>query len=120
MPDAGLVILTLGEATSRRTETPADWPVRPARSCATAASVEDPVGIGTAFLQSGAGALLVSLWKVEDDATAELMQAFYKRWIEDGGESRVRALRVAKLALIAGHGGSAPRRWAPFVLIGPR
>jgi CHAT domain-containing protein len=77
---------------------------------------EDPVGMATAFLHAGAGALLVSLWKVEDEATAALMKAFYRRWLGDG-KSRAAAFREAKLELLRG-GFAQPRQWAAFVLVG--
>ena len=79
---------------------------------------DDPVGIATAFLHCGAGALLVSLWKVEDAATAELMRLFYDNWIRKG-RARVDALRQAKLAMLKGK-YSHPRQWAAFVFIGDR
>ena len=77
---------------------------------------DDPVSISTAFLHSGAGALLVSLWKVEDDATALLMEKFYSKWIREGS-SKARALREAKLELSRG-AFTHPRQWGAFVLIG--
>lgn len=77
---------------------------------------DDTVSIGTAFLHAGAGALLASLWKVEDAATSALMQAFYRKWIHDG-KDKVEALREAKLALLAG-AFAHPRQWGSFVLIG--
>ena len=79
---------------------------------------DDPVGLATAFLHCGAGALLVSLWKVEDAATAELMSLFYDHWIRHGRD-RVDALRQAKLAMLKGK-YSHPRQWAAFVFIGDR
>ena len=79
---------------------------------------DDPVGLATAFLHCGAGALLVSLWKVEDAATAELMRLFYDNWIRHGRE-RVDALRQAKLAMLKGK-YSHPRQWAAFVFVGDR
>ena len=79
---------------------------------------DDPVGLATAFLHCGAGALLVSLWKVEDAATAELMSLFYDNWIRHGRE-RVEALRQAKLAMLKGK-FSHPRQWAAFVFVGDR
>src|SRR5262249_6543531 len=45
---------------------------------------DDTVSIGTAFLHSGASSLLVSLWKVEDRATAALMKSFYRKWVQEG------------------------------------
>ncbi len=79
---------------------------------------DDPVGIATAFLHCGAGALLVSLWKVEDEATAELMKLFYEQWIRNGRD-RVDALRQAKLAMLKGK-YRHPRQWAAFVFVGDR
>jgi CHAT domain-containing protein len=81
---------------------------------------DDPVGIGTAFLHSGARALLVSLWKVEDEATAALMAAFYKRWLSSEDGNRARALREAKLHLLREGRFVRPAQWAAFVLIGLR
>ena len=63
-------------------------------------------------------ALLVSLWKVEDEATAELMKLFYEQWIRNGRD-RVDALRQAKLAMLKGK-YRHPRQWAAFVFVGDR
>ncbi len=81
---------------------------------------EDPVGLGAAFLHCGAGALLVSLWKVEDQATAEVMKLFYRSWLSGAGMTRAQALREAKLALLRDEKYRRPRQWAAFVMIGPR
>jgi len=81
---------------------------------------EDPVGIGASFLHCGAGALLVSLWKVEDQATAEVMKNFYGSWLSGGGMTRAQALREAKLALLRNGKYRRPRQWAAFIMIGPR
>ena len=77
---------------------------------------QDPVGIGAAFLHGGASALLVSLWKVEDLATAQLMKTFYANWMEQGMDG-AEALRQAKLAMLRGPLGR-PRQWAAFVYVG--
>jgi CHAT domain-containing protein len=79
---------------------------------------DDPAGLATAFLHAGAASLLVSLWKVEDAATAELMKTFYRKWIDEG-KDRVAALREAKLELARG-AFPHPRQWSAFVLIGDR
>ena len=60
--------------------------------------------------------MLVSLWKVEDEATATLMATFYRKWIGEG-KSKAQSLREAKLEMAAGP-FSHPRQWAAFVLIG--
>ncbi len=77
---------------------------------------DDTVSIGTAFLHAGTPSLLVSLWKVEDEATAELMKSFYNHWIRGGKEKRL-ALRESKLELLA-RGYAHPRQWGAFVLVG--
>ena len=77
---------------------------------------DDTVSIGAAFLHAGAGALLASLWKVEDQATAALMRAFYERWVGEKND-KVHSLRQAKLALLRGE-FRHPRQWSSFVLIG--
>ncbi len=81
---------------------------------------EDPVGIGTAVFHTGAEALLVSLWKVEDQSTSKLMKTFYRKWIEEGVTNRAQALREAKLALLRDEARTVPRLWAAFILVGPR
>lgn len=77
---------------------------------------EGLVGFSRAFLSAGARNLLVSLWRVEDQSTADLMVAFYRRLLQ--GEPPAQALREAKLQLIAEERWLEPYYWAPFVLIG--
>ncbi|MGQ9592714.1 MAG: CHAT domain-containing protein, partial [Planctomycetota bacterium] len=77
---------------------------------------DDTVSVSTAFLHAGARALLVSLWKVEDRATALLMASFYRKWLGEGRD-KARSLREAKLELVAGE-FSRPRFWSAFVLMG--
>jgi CHAT domain-containing protein len=78
---------------------------------------EGLVGLTGAFLQAGAQQVLVSLWDVSDDATAELMSRFYGGllWEELPPEE---ALRQAQLALLAEPRWQAPYHWAGFVLYG--
>ena len=91
---------------------------------------EGVVGLSYPFLQAGARSLLVSLWKVDDQATALLMERFYKNWLRRGHDSReaavskTRALREAKRWLRnyedeAGERPYAhPYYWSAFVLLG--
>ncbi len=77
---------------------------------------EGLVGITRAFLYAGARSLMVSLWKVADISTPELMLRFY-RGVE-AGEPEADALRNAKLHLIASRRFAHPSYWSPFILLG--
>lgn len=78
---------------------------------------EGVVGLSRAFLASGAGSVVASLWAVSDESTAELMKSFYDRML---GKKRPagRALNEARLALIESDKYSHPFYWSPFVVTG--
>jgi CHAT domain-containing protein len=75
-------------------------------------------GIARAFLFAGTPRVVVSLWNVNDVATADLMKAFYGRMT--AGVPPAQALREAKVKMIRSKivGYRDPYLWAPFVLIG--
>ncbi|MBK6735576.1 MAG: CHAT domain-containing protein [bacterium] len=84
---------------------------------------EGLVGFAHAFLQAGAKSLLVSLWKVDDRATALLMTRFYENlWQQQ--MSKVAALREAKQWLrdyrdtLGQRPYANPGYWSGFVLVG--
>lgn len=77
---------------------------------------EGLIGLARAFLYAGASRVAVSLWRVEDTATAELMPRFYRHLADQ--PSTTAALRAAKLELIRGGAFSHPAYWASFILIG--
>jgi CHAT domain-containing protein len=58
----------------------------------------------------------VSLWSVDDDATAKLMTYFYQPLVKEGAEYAM-ALSEAKRKMLA-TGSEHPYFWAPFVLLG--
>ena len=60
---------------------------------------------------------MASLWKVDDEATSELMAAFY-RGMFTRGLTPAAALREAQLQLLKTSGWSHPFYWAGFVLQG--
>ena len=68
------------------------------------------------FLFSGATNLVVSLWKIDDKSTAELMVEFYKNILNS--QSYSQALRQAKLKLIRNPLTAFPNLWSGFVLLG--
>jgi CHAT domain-containing protein len=77
---------------------------------------EGLIGLTRAFLYAGTPSVAVSLWKVEDRSTAELMTRFY-RHLKDG-RTKAEALRQAQLELIDDGRYAHPYYWAPFVLVG--
>ena len=79
-------------------------------------SSEGVVGIARAFLFAGARSVVASLWAIDDEATMEFMKSFYQHL--RGGESTSTALQRAMKCLRNSNNFSAPKYWAPFVLIG--
>ena len=72
-------------------------------------------GLSEAFRRAGTDSLVVSLWSVDDRATAVFMGRFYRRLA--AGDPPARALGRAKREMIASRYGS-PFHWAAFVLTG--
>ena len=79
-------------------------------------SSEGVVGMARAFLFAGARSVLASLWALDDRATMEFMIRFYKHL--RAGETASTALQKAMKCLRDSDQFSAPKYWAPFVLIG--
>lgn len=78
---------------------------------------EGIVGFTRAFMFAGAPRIVVSLWKVSDEATSELMTAFYK-YLFDDDDTPSAALRKAQLSLIESDKWADPYYWGAFVLEG--
>ena len=76
---------------------------------------DEPWGFTRPVLSAGAPAMLVSLWEVEDAATARTMARFYKDLA--GGSARD-ALRAAQREVLGDPRTNQPFFWAPFVLVG--
>lgn len=68
------------------------------------------------FIYAGADNLIVSLWKVSDKHTSELMTELYTNMLN--GQTYSTSLRNAKLKMIRNAGTAFPKSWASFVLIG--
>ncbi|MFY0528358.1 tetratricopeptide repeat protein [Archangium gephyra] len=71
-------------------------------------------GLRRAFMVAGAETVVMSLWQVKDDTTAQLMEAYYRNLL--AGRGRATALREAMLSLRATR--PHPHYWAPFIALG--
>lgn len=81
---------------------------------------EGLIGLTRGFMHAGARSVVVSLWKVDDEATAEFMTRFYSHMLGKNKLPPATALRKAKSEMQA-HANErwrAPFYWAGFVLQG--
>ncbi|WP_276374387.1 CHAT domain-containing tetratricopeptide repeat protein [Chryseolinea sp. H1M3-3] len=79
---------------------------------------EGMISMASAFIYSGCENILMSLWKVNDQASTALMDNFYKHLLE--GNSIDDALREAKLDYLktADELTADPKAWSPLVAYG--
>jgi CHAT domain-containing protein len=78
---------------------------------------EGLVGLTRGFMYAGANRVLASLWKVDDEATAELMRLFYTAMLKKK-QSPSAALRTAQSEMQRTKSWSAPYYWSGFTLQG--
>ena len=95
------------------------WTQRLACNSAAGRNMTAPAytGLANAFLGSGTRSLMLSHWRVRDDAAAFLSAGTVRG--ASGGLGRAEALRRAQLTLIDSDLPNAahPSVWAPFVLV---
>ena len=80
-------------------------------------SGEGIVGLTRGFMYAGARRVLVSLWAVNDPATATLMENYYQKMLQDK-LSPVAALRAAQLEMWQSDTWQSPYYWAAFTIQG--
>jgi CHAT domain-containing protein len=97
----------------------ADLVVLSACSTALGKSIrgEGIVGLVRGFMYAGAARVVASLWRVDDESTAELMKRFYRGMLNEN-LSPAAALRAAQVEMSKHDRWSAPYYWAGFVLQG--
>ncbi|MCP3957298.1 MAG: CHAT domain-containing protein [bacterium] len=100
-------------------ELPADLVVLSACETALGAEVrgEGLLGLPQSFFYAGAARVVVSLWKVDDQATSELMARFYENLFARGSRP-VAALQEAQASIRREKRWQAPYYWAGFMLLG--
>ena len=78
---------------------------------------EGLVGLTQGFMYAGAERVIASLWKVDDAATAVLMEDFYRAMLKEG-LTPAAALRQAQLDMSKKKQWAAPYYWGAFTLQG--
>jgi CHAT domain-containing protein len=78
---------------------------------------EGVMSLARPLFQAGTRAVLATLWKVDDEASAEFMRAFYTAWFRTQG-SAASALRSAQESLWRSPRWHDPAFWGAYVLTG--
>ena len=78
-------------------------------------SYDGVLGLQRGLKKAGANAILMSLWKVDDEATCLLMTEFYKNWVR--GMKKTDALEKAKKTIRDYPNWNNPRYWSAFILL---
>jgi len=73
-------------------------------------------GLRRALVLAGAETQVMSLWKVSDEGTSELMSEYYRAL--QRGEGRAEGLRQVQLRLLKDARRSHPYYWASFIQSG--
>ena len=75
---------------------------------------EGVYGLQRAFRAAGAGSIMTSLWKVDDNATKDFMIAFYQEYLKTKNKSAafITAQKAIKEKYIH------PYFWGAFVMMG--
>ena len=119
-------LLTASQAAALKLD--AEWVVLSACNTASpeAPGAEGLSGLARAFFYAGADSLLVSHWRVRDDAAQRLVTETFRLRQADPKLSKAQALRRSILALLddasldgrLGQSFANPQAWAPFVVVG--
>jgi CHAT domain-containing protein len=88
-------------------------------ACETAAG-DDRAALGLAGIavKAGARSALATLWFVNDEASAELIDDFYTNLHDIPGISKAKALQKAQIKLLSDPLYGHPCYWAPYQIIG--
>lgn len=81
-------------------------------------SGEGLIGLTRALQFAGAKNQLVSMWKVSDKSTSQLMRNFYGYLIENPSANYSESLTFVKRQMVSSGDYAHPYFWSPFILIG--
>ncbi len=84
---------------------------------ANVAASDELIGLGRGVLYAGAGALIVSQWRVADVSTLDFMKRMYQA-LRNDKKSKAAALAEAQRSLIEENRQAHPAFWGSFQLIG--
>ena len=76
---------------------------------------EGVFGLQRAFKKAGVQTLIMSLWRVDDNATSLFMRTFYKHWLD--GKSKHEAFSIAQSTVRDNESYSNPYYWAAFIML---
>jgi Uncharacterized protein conserved in bacteria len=79
---------------------------------------EGLIGLTRGFMYAGAARVSATLWKVDDQATAQLMKQFYGELLTRKRFRAAAALRAAQLQMMSQPQWKSPYFWAAFTLQG--
>jgi CHAT domain-containing protein len=71
-------------------------------------------GLRRALVVAGAETVVMSLWKVNDDTTQQLMQTYYRNLLSGQGRSAAMRAAMREIRTRRPH----PHDWAPFIVVG--
>ncbi|MDH3711263.1 MAG: CHAT domain-containing protein [Cyclobacteriaceae bacterium] len=79
---------------------------------------EGMISLAHAFNYAGSESLLTSLWKIDEQSSAKIVEIFYRNLIK--GMEKDEALRAAKLAYLKQSQGRTvhPQYWAGLIIMG--
>ncbi len=79
---------------------------------------DELVGLLRGFFAAGARSALVSLWRVNDESTTNLMADFYRLWHAESSDRMPLAAALREAQLTLRRQRAHPAFWAPFILVG--
>ncbi len=88
-------------------------------ACQTATGDNRAVlGLAGLTVRAGSSSTLATLWSVDDESAAQLIEQFYLELKTHPDITRAEALRRSQVKLLQNGNWNAPRHWAPYVLVG--